>query len=70
MVTKEQVENKNDFRVYTYTTYDRLEDVPMYCHWSHNLKMVIIKNGVKMEFDSDEVRQIVKSLPRTIGGSY
>jgi hypothetical protein len=34
------------------------------------LVMIITKNDVTLELDSDEIQQLVKSLPRTIGGKY
>jgi hypothetical protein len=42
----------------------------MYTHWSDGLKMIIIKNGVTMRLNSEEIEQLVKALPRTVGGSY
>jgi hypothetical protein len=55
------------FNVATYSLLDR--DVK-YCHWSEGLNMVIEKNGVTIKLKSEEIQQIVKSLPRTIGGRY
>lgn len=55
------------FNVATYSLFDN--DVK-YCHWSEGLNMVIEKNGVTIKLNSEEIQQIVKSLPRTIGGSY
>jgi hypothetical protein len=55
------------FNVATYSLLDR--DVK-YCHWSEGLNMVIEKNGVTIKLNSEEIQQIVKSLPRTIGGRY
>ena len=52
-------------------TYSIITDsTPKYCHWSEGLKMVISKNGVTIKLNSDEIQELVKSLPRTIGGSY
>ena len=55
------------FNVATYSLLDK--DVK-YCHWSEGLNMIIKKNGVTVELNSEEIQQIVKSLPRTIGGRY
>ena len=55
------------FNVATYSLLDR--DVK-YCHWSEGLNMVIKKNGVTIKLNSEEIQQIVKSLPRTVGGRY
>ena len=52
-------------------TYSIITDsTPKYCHWSKGLKMVISKKGVTIKLNSDEIQELVKSLPRTIGGSY
>jgi hypothetical protein len=42
----------------------------MYAHWSEGLKMIIIKDGVTMRLNSEEIEQLVKALPRTVDGSY
>lgn len=57
----------NSFNVLTYAA---AEEGSMYTHWSENLKMVIQKNGVTIELDEEEIKQLVKSLPRTVSGSY
>ena len=46
------------------------EDTNVYAHWSENLTMYIKKDGITIKLDSDEIQQLVKSLPRTIGGTY
>jgi hypothetical protein len=51
-------------------TYSLLDGDAKYCHWSEGLHMIIEKNGVILKLNSQEIQQIVKSLPRTIGGSY
>ena len=56
------------FSVHTYSLIS--ENTPMYTHWSDGLKMIIIKNGVTMRLNSEEIEQLVKALPRTVGGSY
>ena len=56
------------FSVGTYSIIN--ENTHKYCHWSEGLKMVISKNGVTIKLNSDEIQELVKSLPRTIGGSY
>lgn len=55
------------FNVATYSLLDK--DVK-YCHWSEGLNMIIEKNGVTIKLNSEEIQQIVKSLPRTFGGRY
>ena len=52
------------------TTYSLLDNDVKYCHWSEGLNMIIEKNGVTIKLNSEEIQQIVKSLPRTIGGRY
>lgn len=56
------------FSVHTYSLVDK--DTPNFTHWSDGLKMMIIKDGVTLKLDSEEIEQLVKALPRTIGGSY
>lgn len=51
-------------------TYSLLDKDGKYCHWSEGLNMIIEKNGTTIKLNSGEIQQIVKSLPRTIGGSY
>ena len=41
-----------------------------YCHWSDGLKMYIEKDGKTIILNSDEIQELVKTLPRTLGGSY
>lgn len=64
--------NKTDiskcFSVHTYLIIKK--DSPMYAHWSKGLKMVIIKDGVALKLNSKEIEQLVKALPRTVGGKY
>lgn len=56
------------FSVHTYSIIN--EDSPMYAHWSEGLKMIIVKDGVTLKLNSEEIEQLVKALPRTVGGSY
>lgn len=56
------------FSVHTYEIINK--DSPMYAHWSKGLKMIIIKDGVKLKLNSEEIEQLVKALPRTVGGAY
>jgi hypothetical protein len=32
--------------------------------------MYIVKDGVTIKLDGNEVQQLVKTLPRTLGGTY
>ena len=58
----------NQFSVWTYETIT--EKSKGYVNWSEDLKMTIIKNGVSISLKSKEVEQVVRSLPRTLGGTY
>ena len=60
--------NQSSFSAYTYTSIDK--DSPTYTHWSVGLKMVIKKDGITMRLNSEEIEELVKALPQTIGGSY
>jgi hypothetical protein len=66
-INKEMEDNKNDFQVYTLIME---EDEAGYTHWAEGLSMYIVKDGVTMKLDGNEVQQLVKALPSTIGGSY
>lgn len=56
------------FKVGTYSLYKQGNS--SYCHWSEGLKMVIEKDGVVIKLEGEEVKKLVGSLPRTIGGVY
>lgn len=58
----------SSFNVFCLKSYTN--DSPKYSHWSEGLEMFIEKDGVNIKFNSEEIQKIVKSLPRTIGGSY
>lgn len=61
-------ETKSEFSVFAWSLLD--ENTPMYCHWSTGLKMSITKDGVNIKLTSEEIQELVKCLPRTVGGSY
>lgn len=60
--------NKNDFQVYALEVVDK--DTTGYVHWVEGLTLYIIKNGVTMKLNSEEIQQVVKALPETVGGKY
>ena len=62
--------DKNDFSVIAWQKTDLDKKESLYQHWSNGLKMVIIKNGVRMELDEEEIELLAKQLPMTIGGRY
>ncbi len=62
------MKNESNFTVYTVTKIT--EAMPTYCHWADGLSMYIKKDGFVLILNSDEIRQLVKALPRTMGGSY
>ena len=55
-----------NFSVHTYA----LVKDGTYTHWAEGLKMVIKKDGIILRLSSDEIKELVKSLPQTVGGSY
>ena len=59
---------QKDFEVLCLET--RNQEDKMYTHWSKGLTMYIVKDGVTVRLNSEEIQQLVKSLPRTIGGNY
>ena len=61
---------KNEkFSVITYSLIEKGSKLN-YIHWSDGLKMIISKNGLVVELNSEEIEELVKSLPRTLGGTY
>jgi hypothetical protein len=79
MSTKVKLKNKTangtkpvlgEVTLFNVATYSLLDEDVKYCHWSEGLNMIIEKNGVTIKLNSEEIQQIVKSLPRTIGGRY
>ena len=61
--------NEGSFSVHSYSLID-MDDSNKWVHWSKGLKMIIEKNGTTIKLEEDEIKQIVKCLPRTFGGSY
>jgi hypothetical protein len=60
--------NKNDFQVYALEVVDK--DTTGYMHWAEGLTLYIVKNGVTMKLNSEEIQQIAKALPETVGGKW
>jgi Ca2+-binding EF-hand superfamily protein len=60
--------NKNDFQVYALEVVDK--DTTGYVHWAEGLTLYIVKDGVTMKLNSEEIKQVVKALPETVGGRY
>ena len=60
--------NKNDFQVYALEVVDK--DTTGYLHWSEGLTLYIVKNGVTMKLNSEEIQQVAKALPETVGGKW
>ena len=58
----------SSFKVGTYSLYKQGDS--SHCHWSEGLKMVIEKDGVVIKLEGEEIEKIVRSLPRTFGGTY
>jgi hypothetical protein len=60
--------NKNDFQVYALEVVDK--DTTGYVHWAEGLTLYIVKNGVTMKLNSEEIQQVAKALPETVGGKW
>ena len=60
--------NKNDFQVYALEVVDK--DTRGYVHWAEGLTLYIIKDGVTMKLNSEEIKLVVKALPETVGGKW
>jgi hypothetical protein len=46
------------------------KDTTGYVHWAEGLTVYIVKDGVTMKLNSEEIKQVVKALPETVGGRY
>ena len=62
------MDNKNDFQVYALEVVDK--DTTGYVHWAEGLTLYIVKNGVTMKLNSEEIQLVAKALPETVGGRY
>ena len=60
--------NKNDFQVYALEVVDK--DTTGYVYWAEGLTLYIIKDGVTMKLNSEEIKMVVKALPETVGGKW
>jgi hypothetical protein len=60
--------NKNDFQVYALEIVDT--DTTGYVHWAEGLTLYIVKDGVTMKLNSEEIKQVAKALPETVGGKW
>jgi hypothetical protein len=69
MYNNDQTNKLSNFKVITYAEEVK-SNKGYYSHWSTGLHMLIKKNGVVLELDETELKQLVNSLPRTIGGCY
>jgi hypothetical protein len=58
----------SEFSVFTITSCNN--STKSYSHWAEGLEMFITKDGVTIKLNSEEVQKVVKSLPRTVGGTY
>ena len=61
--------NEGSFSVHSYSLID-MDNADKWVHWSKGLNLIINKNGVTIKLNEDEIKQLVKCLPRTFGGSY
>lgn len=66
------MKTKKEFTVSTFASFsdDDLKENGGYSHWSKNLKMIIKKDGISIILNESEINELVKALPRTIGGVY
>jgi len=60
--------NKNDFQVYALEVVDK--DTTGYVHWAEGLTLYIVKDGVTMKLNPEEIQQVAKALPETVGGKW
>lgn len=57
------------FNVICYATHDP-NDTELYTHWAKDLTMLISKNGQSIKLTEKEIQELVKCLPKTVGGKY
>ena len=62
------MDNKNNFQVYALEVVDK--DTTGYVHWAEGLTLYIVKDGVTMKLNSEEIQQVAKALPETVGGKW
>lgn len=60
-------EKKDNFSVYTTIVHSTDKE---YVPWYLGVTMYIKKDGVTLALNEKEVRELVKALPRPIGGRY
>ena len=60
---------QTNFQVYSLQTIEEGKE-NKYVHWADGLTMYIIKDNVTMKLDENEIQQLIKALPKTIGGTY
>ena len=60
---------QSDFQVYSLQTVDEGKE-NKYVHWADGLTMYIVKDNVTMILDENEIQQLIKALPKTVGGTY
>lgn len=71
MTSEERKNNSNTESKFSVCTLTKMTDTKSkYTHWSDGLEMYIQKDGKSIKLDSEEIEELVKTLPRTIGGSY
>ena len=61
--------NEGSFSVHSYSLIN-MDNADKLVHWSKGLNMIIVKDGVTVKLNSEEIEQLVKALPRTVGGKY
>lgn len=61
------VEKEDDFDMYL---VEDLEVETTYNHCSKGLSLFINKNGVSIQLNQNELRQLIDLLSQTVGGSY
>jgi sulfur transfer complex TusBCD TusB component (DsrH family) len=60
---------QTNFQVYSLQTIEEGKE-NKYVHWADGLTMYIIKDNVTMILDENEIQQLIKALPKTVGGTY
>ena len=61
--------DKDGFYVLCFTIIEDEDDLYS-MHYADGLNMIIIKGDTTLHLNGDEIRQIVRTLPRTLSGRY
>jgi hypothetical protein len=62
------MENKRRFEIFGYILSEG--EPEKYVPWSKGFRLIITKDDKTISLNEEEIKELVKQLPRTIGGKY